>query len=81
MSSKSKVDQAPEPWDAEAKRQGIEVSPDFPFYVTEEEDDSLTFRWDPNHSVTHVFNTWTEQDFSDCLIAAANEVLQKHQDK
>jgi hypothetical protein len=52
--------------------------PDFPFYVTEEEDGSLTFDWDANHPITSVFNDWTEQDFTDMLIDAAKEVLERH---
>jgi hypothetical protein len=53
--------------------------PDFPFYVTEEEDGSLTFDWDANHPITSVFNDWTEQDFTDMLIDAAKEVLERHE--
>lgn len=54
-------------------------NPDFPLYVTEEEDGSLTFDWDPDHPVTSVFNDWTEQDFIDMLTKAAEEVIAKHE--
>jgi hypothetical protein len=65
-----------EPWDAKALELGIEVRDDFPFYVVEDEDDhSMTFYWDSEHPTTSVFNTWTEQDFSDMLIQAAKEKL------
>jgi len=54
-----------------------QLDPDFPFSVTEEEDGSWTFDWDPNHPVTCVFNDWTEQDFSEMLISAAEETIER----
>ena len=54
------------------------VSPDFPFFVTFEDDGSWTFDWDQNHPVTSVFNDWTEKDFMDMLINAAQETIDAH---
>jgi hypothetical protein len=54
-----------------ARRIGV----DFPFYVTEEEDGSLTFTWDRDHPVTSVFNDWTEDDFADMLVRASNAAI------
>lgn len=51
------------------------VNPDFPFWVVEEEDGSLTINWDPGHKITSVFNTWTEEDFVDLLTKKAQEVI------
>lgn len=51
---------------------------DFPMTVVVEDDDSMTISWDPNHPVTSVFNTWTEQDFTDAIMARCREVLQEH---
>lgn len=52
---------------------------EFPLYVTEEEDGSLTFTWDENHPVTCVFNDWTEEDFIEMLLEAAKETIAKHE--
>lgn len=52
---------------------------DFPFFITEEEDGSWKFRWDKNHPLTSVFNSWTEKDFNDMLIKAASETILKHE--
>lgn len=57
----------------------VQVNPDFPFFVTEEEDGSFTFEWDKNHPVTSAFNDWTEQDFIDMLIDAAEKALAKYE--
>ena len=54
------------------------VSPNFPFFVTFEDDGSWTFDWDQNHPVTSVFNDWTEKDFTDMLINAAQETIDAH---
>ena len=54
------------------------VSPNFPFSVTFEDDGSWTFDWDQNHPVTSVFNDWTEKDFMDMLINAAQETIDAH---
>lgn len=62
-------------WDAVANELGIEIKPDFPFYVVEHEDDVMTFYWDSDHPTTSVFNDWTEQDFIDCLTTAAKRIL------
>ena len=52
-----------------------DVNPDFPFWVVEEEDGSLTFNWDETHPITSVFNTWTENDFIEMLRDKAEEVI------
>jgi len=52
-----------------------QIGVDFPFYVTEEEDGSLTFTWDRDHPVTSVFNDWTEDDFTDMLVRASNAAI------
>jgi hypothetical protein len=67
-----------EAWDAKAKELGIELKPDFPFYCLTEPDDSMTLYWDPNHPITSVFNTWSEEDFTECIVTAAKEVLERH---
>ena len=43
--------------------------------VTEEQDGSFTIDWDPNDPVESVFNTWTEEDFIQCIKDRAREVL------
>ena len=52
-----------------------DIDPDFPFWVVEEEDGSLTINWDETHPVTSVFNTWTESDFIEMLCNKAKEVI------
>lgn len=49
--------------------------PDFPMLVTEEEDGSLTIQWDENHPATCMFNTWTEEDFTNMIIERCKEIL------
>lgn len=51
------------------------TSPDFPLWVTEEEDGSLTIHWDENHPVTSCFNGWTGEMFIEMLLASAKEIL------
>ena len=43
--------------------------------VTEEENGSFTIDWDPNDPVESVFNTWTEEDFIQCIKDSAREIL------
>lgn len=43
--------------------------------VKEEEDGSFTISWDPDDPVESVFNTWTEQDFTDMIMQRCREVL------
>lgn len=66
-----------QPWDAVAKELGIEIEPEFPFYVVEHEEDLMTFYWDPDHPVTSTFNDWTERDFVECLTSAARRILEE----
>lgn len=53
------------------------MSDDFPFCATEEEDGSMTLRWDKEHPMTSIFNSWTEQDFINMLIAAATDTMER----
>jgi len=43
----------------------------------ENEDGSLTISWDENDPKESLFNTWTEQDFIDCIMDKCKEVLGK----
>ena len=43
--------------------------------VTEEQDGSFTIYWDSNDPVESVFNTWTEEDFIQCIEDSAREIL------
>lgn len=43
--------------------------------VTEEQDGSFTIYWDSNDPVESVFNTWTEEDFIQCIKDSAREIL------
>jgi len=43
--------------------------------VTEKQDGSFTIDWDPNDPVESVFNTWTEEDFIQCIADSAREIL------
>lgn len=56
------------------------INPDFPFWVVEEDDGSLTFHWDENHPITSVFNTWTDKDFTEMLCNKAEEVIREIQE-
>ena len=46
-----------------------------PMKVTEEQDGSFTIYWDSNDPVESVFNTWTEEDFIQCIEDSAREIL------
>lgn len=43
--------------------------------VQENEDGTFTISWDENDPVESMFNTWTEQDFIDCLMEYCKKVL------
>jgi hypothetical protein len=51
------------------------ANPDFPMNVLYDEGGSITFEWDENHPVTSVFNTWTENDFMEAILAGCRETL------
>lgn len=51
---------------------------DFPLFVTMEDDDSMTIEWDPNHPVTSFFNSWTDEDFKEMILAECARVLEGH---
>lgn len=48
--------------------------PDFPVKV-ETNESEITIWWDENHPVTSVFNTWTSEDFMECIMASARRVI------
>lgn len=54
---------------------------DFPMTVTFEEDGNMTIEWDETHPVASVLNDWTEQDFLDCFLEAAERVLEENNGK
>lgn len=43
--------------------------------VKEEQDGSFTISWDENDPQESIFNTWTEQDFIDCIMERCNRLL------
>jgi len=43
--------------------------------VTEEQNGSFTIDWDPNDPIESIFNTWTEEDFIQCIKDHARDVL------
>lgn len=49
--------------------------------VTFEEDGNMTIEWDETHPVASVLNDWTEQDFLDCFLEAAERVLEENNGK
>lgn len=53
-----------------------DIDPNFPFWVVEEDNGSLTFHWDEDHPVTSVFNSWTGDDFIRMLVDNANEIIE-----
>lgn len=47
--------------------------------VKEKEDGSFDISWDPNDPVESVFNTWTEEDFINCIMDACNKVIEENE--
>ena len=45
--------------------------------VKEEQDGSFTISWDENDPLESILNTWTEQDFIDCIIQECERTLSK----
>lgn len=45
--------------------------------VIEETDGSLTISWDENDPIESQLNTWTEQDFIDCIMDKCKELEEK----
>ncbi len=43
----------------------------------ENEDGSFTINWDENDPVESIMNTWTEQDFIDCIMNECKKILDK----
>lgn len=52
-----------------------DINPDFPFWVTIEEDDSITIEWDKSHTVTSIFNSWTEDQFINMFTSFALDII------
>jgi hypothetical protein len=45
--------------------------------VKEREDGSFDISWDPNSPTESILNTWTEQDFIDCIRQECEKILEK----
>jgi hypothetical protein len=45
--------------------------------VTEREDGSFDISWDENDPTESILNTWTEQDFIDCIRQECERTLSK----
>ena len=45
--------------------------------VTEREDGSFDISWDENDPTESILNTWTEQDFIDCISQECERTLSK----
>ena len=45
--------------------------------VVQEDDGSLTVHWDENDPIESQLNTWTEQDFIDCIMDKCKELEEK----
>ena len=43
--------------------------------VTEREDGSFDISWDENDPTESILNTWTEQDFIDCIMEGCKRTL------
>jgi hypothetical protein len=43
--------------------------------VTEKEDGSFDISWDENDPTESILNTWTEQDFIDCIMDGCKRTL------
>ena len=48
--------------------------------VQENEDGSFTISWDENDPSESIFNTWTDQDFINCLMSYCKKVLSETDD-
>ena len=45
--------------------------------VKEKEDGSFDISWDPDDPVESVFNTWSEEDFTKCIMDACRKVIEE----
>jgi hypothetical protein len=48
--------------------------------VKEEDNGSFTISWDENDSVESILNTWTEEDFINCIMGRVNELDKQNTD-
>ena len=48
--------------------------------VKENEDGSFDISWDENDPVETILNTWTQQDFIDCIMSRVKQTLEEHDD-
>jgi hypothetical protein len=44
--------------------------------VTEKEDGSFDISWDEHNPVESILNTWTEQDFIDCIKKGCERIVE-----
>jgi hypothetical protein len=44
--------------------------------VKEREDGSFDISWDENDPVESILNTWTEQDFVDCIMQECKKIIE-----
>jgi hypothetical protein len=49
--------------------------------VKEREDGSFDISWDENDPVESILNTWTEQDFIDCIMKECKKILNNDSEK
>jgi predicted flavoprotein YhiN len=45
--------------------------------VKELENQSFEITWDPDDPVESVFNTWSEEDFTNCIMDACRKVIEE----
>jgi hypothetical protein len=46
-----------------------------------ETDEGFEITWDPDDPTESVFNTWTEQDFIDVIMAECNRIIELNEQK
>jgi hypothetical protein len=46
--------------------------------VKEEQDGSFTISWDENDPTESILNTWTEQDFIDCIKQECEKIIDQN---
>lgn len=46
--------------------------------VKEREDGSFDISWDENDPTESILNTWTEQDFIDCIMQECEKILNQN---
>jgi len=56
----------------------LKLKNEFPMTVVFEDDGSMTIEWDSDHPMTSIFNSWTEEEFTNCFLNAANSILERN---